>query len=222
MIDCHTLYLPDYNKQWLKDLESDLVNQPICHHIVAGIPNNFTEARLNGYKHGTNQYITFADCDDRVSEGIYTKLLDKIETSNASFVWAGEQTVNDSLTRVIKSNIPNGTYRKISHQTTHQYVHGVIVYRRELLDELLPLLTVRTDYMDWVISSCMFVLGKARGYDDPISVPEIGRLWRFHKNNSSLKATGRREAGEFIANFYHEMGLKQELINLTYVKKVLK
>ena len=222
MIDCHTLYLPNHNKLWLEDLKNDLVKEPVIHHLVPGIPNNITDSRKNGYAQGNNKYCSFIDDDDRVKEGIFTKFTEGLENSNASFIWAGEVVMCSNLVKRLKINRPSGVFKKNFILATHRYVHGVVVYRRELIEELLPMITINNDYMDWIVSSCMYVLGKVRGYNDPICLNDIGMYWRMHSNNTSRFCQNKKDAGIFITEFYQKMGLADEIVNLTYMKKVLK
>ena len=187
-IDCHVLTLPRFEARWLAELRQDLYAEPVNQHWMEGIDGDLGAARAAGYSAGSAPFVTSADPDDRIMPGTFAALLRAlVDNPSAPFAWAGEQMVSEDLQPWdIRPNVWRGGYDPFLHLTRGTHVHGVKLYRRELV---MPVL----NDMKAAGVCCEFLLdyALAKPYADlppstwPIHVPMIGRLWRQHDHNGS-------------------------------------
>ena len=137
---------------------------------------------------GSAPFVTSADPDDRITPGTFAALLQAlVDNPAAPFAWAGEQLVGEDLQPWdIRPNVWRGGYEPFLHLTRGTHVHGVKLYRRELV---MPVL----ESMKAAGVCCEFLLdyALAKPYTHPfpstwpIHVPMVGRLWRQHDHNGS-------------------------------------
>jgi len=189
LIDCHVLTLPRFPPDWTEALRRDLDGEPVNQHWLPGIDGDLAASRVAGYSIGQAPFVTSQDPDDRILPGVYTALLQALsEAPDAPFAWAGEQFVMEDLQELpMRANVWPGGYDSRLHLTKGQHVHGVKLYRRNLV---MPLL----DRMLTAGLCCEFFLdyALARPFEDaprPVHVPIVGRLWRQHPHNGSKKFT---------------------------------
>jgi len=64
MVDAHILLGGDCTA-WRKDALADIAQLPVTLHIRSAIPGQPTKARVEGWKAGGDEYITWFDPDDR-------------------------------------------------------------------------------------------------------------------------------------------------------------
>lgn len=185
-IDCHVLTLPRSRHDWMADLRADLDREPVNQHWIPGIDGDLGAARAAGFAAGDAPYVTSQDPDDRVMPGVYVALRRALEENpTAPFAWAGEQLVDDDLSPLPLAPVLR-PYSPLLHVKSTLNVHGVKLYRRELV---MPLL----DGMRRAGQCCEFYLDLAlvqpwtnpppSSY--PALVPIVGRLWRQHPEQVS-------------------------------------
>lgn len=188
LIDCHVLTLPRFDPRWVEELRKDLYSEPVNQHWLPGIDGRLGEARAAGYSMGCAPFVTSADPDDRIMPGTFAALLHALEENpSAPFAWAGEQLVWEDLRELPPRfrHVWRG-YSPMSHVYSGVHVHGVKLYRRELV---MPLL----DQMRQAGPCCEFLLDlaiikphtKPPRSSWPVHVPIVGRLWRQHGQNGS-------------------------------------
>lgn len=186
LIDCHILTLPRFPAQWVTDMRADLDAEPVNQHWLPGIDGDLGASRAAGFAAGGAPFVSSQDPDDRLIPGTYAALRQALEdTPGAPFAWAGEKLVLDDLTAVsMPLNVwPHG-YSPLSHVKRGDHVHGVKLYRRELVEPLLN--GVRDAGL-----CCEFYLDMAlaKPWDTsasrPVHIPIVGRLWRQHGHNGS-------------------------------------
>ncbi|WP_291933082.1 hypothetical protein [Limnohabitans sp.] len=188
LIDCHVLNLPRFNPGWVNEMRADLDTQPVNQHWLPGIDGQLGEARACGFALGCAPFVTSVDPDDRINPGTFAALLKALQDNpGAPFAWAGEQMVNERLEAwPVRPNVWPGGYDPLLHTFKGTHVHGVKLYRRELVLPYLP--AMRT-----VGQACEFYLDLAivKPYTNPsptswpVHVPMVGRLWRQHDTNGS-------------------------------------
>lgn len=181
-IDCHVLHMPADNPAWADELRADLAAEPVHQHWLPGIAGAFGAARAAGYRLGSAEFVSFADPDDRIITGTYDTLLAALQAHPfAPFAWAGEQLVDASLAPLGEPDVwPEGyCTRRHVHQVRH--VHGVVLYRRALVERALPLLERAGSGADWLLGLHLAQPHLSRPDDwRPVHVPIVGRLWRQH------------------------------------------
>lgn len=195
LIDCHILTLPRFDPSWVLELRQDLEQAPVNQHWMDGIEGDLGSSRAAGFAAGTAPFLTSQDPDDRLLPGVYEALLKAlVDNPCAPFAWAGEKLVYPDLQELenkqLRQNIWPTGYRPELHLSHGRHVHGVKLYRRELV---MPLL----EGMRKAGLCCEFFLdfALARPYDNqpravwPVHVPMVGRLWRQHPQNGSKKFT---------------------------------
>lgn len=191
LIDCHVLTLPRFDPQWVAELRSDLDREPVNQHWLPGIDGRLGDARAAGYAQGCAPFVTSADPDDRIMPGTFAALLQALQDNpSAPFAWAGEQMVDEQLKPwPMRPHVWAGGYDPISHVCKGVHVHGVKLFRREVV---MPLL----DKMREAGPCCEFLLDLAivKPWEPhksvqlppstwPVHVPMVGRLWRQHRDN---------------------------------------
>lgn len=201
VIDCHVLTLPRFDSRWVAELRTDLDREPVNQHWLPGIDGRLGDARAAGYSKGCAPFVTSADPDDRIMPGTFAALLKALQDNPSSpFAWAGEQMVDEQLKPwPMRPHVWAGGYDPISHVCKGVHVHGVKLYRREIV---MPVL----DMMRKAGQCCEFLLDLAiakpwvnqsksgpvtaensavinQRTNAPVHVPMVGRLWRQHSHN---------------------------------------
>lgn len=188
IIDCHVLTLPSSKPKWLAELRQDLDAEPVNQHWIEGIDGDLGASRAAGYATGSAPFVSSQDHDDRLMPGTYAALLQAlIDNPGAPFAWAGEQWVGKDLEPLpIRPSVWVTGYNPGSHLINGKHVHGVKLYRRELV---MP----RLEAMRKVGLCCEFYLDLSivKPWTNPpksswpVHVPIVGRLWRQHGRNGS-------------------------------------
>lgn len=188
-IDCHVLTLPRFDPAWVEELRGDLDREPVNQHWLPGIDGDLAAARVAGFSHGSASFVSSADPDDRILPGTFAALLQALQDNpSAPFAWAGEQMVREDLSHFRAPHVWPGGYDPIRHVGAGTHVHGVKLYRRDLV---MPLL----DTMLLAGPCCEFLLDLAiiKPWTNPprssypVHVPTVGRLWRLHGQNGSYR-----------------------------------
>lgn len=188
LIDCHVLTLPRFDPAWVAEMRADLDAEPVNQHWLPGIDGDLAASRVAGFSAGDAPFVTSADPDDRIMSGTYAALLQALQDNpTAPFVWAGEQLVWEDM-RPLPPRFRHvwRSYSPVSHVYSGVHVHGVKLYRRELV---MPLL----EQMREGGPCCEFLLDLAiiKPHTKPdkstwsVHVPMVGRLWRQHGYNGS-------------------------------------
>lgn len=184
-IDCHILTLPHFKREWVRQLKNDLDSEPINQHWLAGIDGNLGQSRAQGYEIGKSSFVTSVDPDDRITLGTFAALHQALlENPSAPFAWAGEQFADEELSPISKPNIwPHG-YSPFLHLTRGHHVHGVKLYRRELVTPLLGVIRNGGLACEFLLDY-LLVKPFANPPKDawPIHIPMVGRVWRQHQSN---------------------------------------
>lgn len=183
LIDCHVLTMPTDNVSWSLQLRSDLDTEPVNQHWLAGIPGEFGQARAAGFERGAAPFVSFADPDDRIVGGTFAALLEALQRNpGAPFAWAGEQRVDAQLQPLGEPIVwPDGYDQRRHRNRLQGYCHGVVLMRRELCAQALPLLRQCGNGADGVLMSHLARPHAPLSADEyPVHVPIVGRLWRQH------------------------------------------
>lgn len=187
LIDCHVLTLPRFDPQWVEELRKDLDGEPVNQHWLPGIDGRLGEARAAGYSLGRAPFVTSADPDDRIMPGTFAALLQALEDNpRAPFAWAGEQMVWEDLRALPEKyrHVWSGGYDPVLHVCRTLHVHGVKLYRRELVMPVLEKMRQAGQCCEFLLD---FELAKPWANTNrstwPIHVPVVGRLWRQHGQN---------------------------------------
>lgn len=187
-IDCQVLTLPRFDPRWVEELRKDLDGEPVNQHWLPGIDGQLGEARAAGYSLGCAPFVTSADPDDRITPGTFAALLQALEENpSAPFAWAGEQLVDEDLKPWrMRSHVWAGGYEPVLHVARGTHVHGVKLYRRELVMPVLELMRKAGQCCEFLLD---FALAKPwtnpPRHAWPVHVPMVGRLWRQHRGNGS-------------------------------------
>lgn len=185
-IDCHVLTLPRSRPDWAAELRADLDREPVNQHWMPGVDGDLGGARAAGFAAGDAPYVTSQDPDDRVLPGVYAALRRALEDNPAApFAWAGEKLVLDDLTDVsTPPHVWPYGYSPRAHVRHGTHVHGVKLYRRELVAPLLDGIRAAGLACEFYLD---LALAKPWNADAPrpVHVPIVGRLWRQHEHNGS-------------------------------------
>lgn len=186
-IDCHVLTMNYDRADWSAELRADLDREGVTQHWLPGIPGEHAKARAAGFRLGTHEYVTKADPDDRIAGGgVYRKLYEALEQHPfAPFAWAGEMPVDEHLTPIDAPNLVRDGYKPRYLANSPMYVHGVVLYRRALVERVLPTIEAMQGdeglISDWVLDLLLAAPHRERPPDwQPVHVPIIGRFWRQH------------------------------------------
>ncbi len=186
-IDCHVLSLPRFPAQWVQEMRSDLDAQPINQHWLPGIDGDLAEARARGFASGSAPFVSSADPDDRILPGTFAALLQALQDNpSAPFAWAGEKLVDEDLRDLPRRPHvwPRG-YDPLSHISNGTHVHGVKLYRRELVTPLLDLMRRAGPCCEFALDLAIVKPWTRTPSTWPVHVPMVGRLWRWHGENGS-------------------------------------
>ena len=197
-IDCHILTLAGDNPDWAQELRNDLDAEPVTQHWLPGIKGEFGAARAQGYARGNAPFVSFADPDDRIVAGTYAALLQALyDNPAAPFAWAGEQRVDANLQPQGLPSVWQDGYNPRRHRNHPSYVHGVVLYRRTVVEPALALLSQCGNGADWLMSAHAARLHMGLSRDQwPVHIPIVGRLWRQHSGgyHKQYTATDRNHA----------------------------
>lgn len=209
MIDVHVLLLPDTNAEWFQQCMESMENEDnITVHLTDGIEGDLGGARANGYVQGKGEYVSYVDPDDLIVPGVFAKceaMLDADPSAAAIF------TLSDAITDTgepIKSINPLALYRaknNASHYPAWTRAHQIIVYRREVIEKILPELREQNNL--W---ADRWAIAFARRYGHFLCTEEVGYHWRRHDkqtHKTSLKETPTGVINGFMMTAIVEEGL---------------
>lgn len=186
-IDCHILTLPRFPGAWVDAMRGDLDTQPVNQHWMPGIDGDLAEARAQGFAVGSAPFVSSADPDDRIMPGTYAALLKALaDNPGAPFAWAGEKMVDEDLKDLPRRPHvwPHG-YDPLGHISRANHVHGVKLYRRELVTPLLDLMRQAGPCCEFALDLAIARPWSNQRNSAPVHVPMVGRLWRWHGKNGS-------------------------------------
>lgn len=195
-IDCHVLEMPGDNAAWAEQLRADLSAEGVSQHWLPGIQGALGAARAEGYRRGSAEFVSYADPDDRIIPGTFAALVDALEARPfAPFAWAGEQVTDAALQPQGDPDVWPEGYCPRRHQHQVRHVHGVVLYRRTLVERALPLLERAHAGADWLLGLHLAQPNLARPDDwRPVHVPIVGRLWRQHRGGLHREFTAADRA----------------------------
>jgi hypothetical protein len=180
MIDVHVLTLPETNTIWFDELLESLRFEPIKLHIIDGIKGNLGLARTKGFQLGDCKYVSYVDHDDLVIPGIFRKVLDCLDNTACSGVYTDEVLMNEfgkvfALGWSIDHRPFMSDKRLQICNIGGQYMHHLIVLKREYVEKCLPLQSKMLPEPE--------LLNKMLEFGPLVHLREIGYKWRIHKDN---------------------------------------
>lgn len=76
---------------------AQLEAEPVTVHVVPGVEGNVCMGRALGHSLGTNQWASWVDCDDEIRPGLYSNVLEVINTRpDVQFVGVNEAAIGTS------------------------------------------------------------------------------------------------------------------------------
>jgi len=153
-IDVHMLVLGSEREDWkAKALAS--IPADLCRiHIVDGIRGDLGRSRVNGYRRGDHDLVSFVDPDDWIEAGTFERCLDFLSRHPAR--------------GVVTQELVYDYFRGEVYRTAHK--HGLTVYRRQWIEGFHPKLESGAIKTDVQISV----------RPEIVQMPFVGRHWRKH------------------------------------------
>lgn len=142
-------------------------------HVCQGIDAQIGKARIRGFSKGTSPFVSFADPDDVYEKSVFGKLEELLNKNpEFSFAYSGE-------TRGDKKEVFNETYDVEKHFKSALHVHGVVVFRRELIEKTSSRIECFMRRFEiYALTLLMLQFGP------PIQLKLIGRNWSLHEDNA--------------------------------------
>ena len=84
-LDVHILTLPTANQEWVEQCVASVISAvavaefDVRVHVLQGVKGHVGEARANGYRQGTAEYVTHVDCDDYIAPNAFAVLKQHLE-----------------------------------------------------------------------------------------------------------------------------------------------
>lgn len=183
IIDVHVCTMPYDRPEWSSALKQDLDAEPVNQHWIEGAFGAVGKARIKGFSLGVCEFVSFADPDDRILPGTFEKLAQALTANpDAPFAWAGEQIINET-DHTLRPPVVPARYDPEMHSKSAKHCHGVLLFRRALLMPELDHIASLNNLCEWVLTK------RLARHGDPIPVPIVGRLWRRHERQSSIRTT---------------------------------
>lgn len=193
-IDVHMLTLEE-SDLWRRDCIRSLEGAPINLHILNGIEGHLGEARVAGYKEGNLPLVSFVDSDDLYDADVFTVLADIMDANpDVVMVYSGETQMDRNGNFLNTTAVVN--YDRKEHIKKPRHVHGIIVMRREIVEQFYDEIVKIPNWADWVTTLLVAGQGKV------LMCPEIGRSWRVYEDQSSKTedAVAKEYVKQHIAN----------------------
>lgn len=170
-VDVHLLNWGE-PEEWKAQCLASLAGAAIALHELPGIPGEIGQARCQGFAIGALPYVSFVDPDDTYDASVFevaALLLDK--NPGAAMVYTDEAKMDESG-RVLE--IRDLHYDFWAHMNTADHVHGVMVFRRALIESCMWNLSGCRMLFEWALTLMMARQGKI------LHLPMVGRQWRQH------------------------------------------
>lgn len=151
-IDVHMLVLGTEREDWKAQALASIPREVCSVHIVDGIRGDLGRARINGYRQGNCEYVSFVDPDDWVEPDTFERCLSYLD--------------NNRVCGVVTEEIVHDYFRNIVYRT--RYKHGLSVYRREWIERFYP-------YFEKVPAAVDVRISARR---EVVLLPFAGRHWR--------------------------------------------
>jgi len=138
-IDVHMLLPENKNEslfnRCMESLSEDLNNDSIDLHFSDAIEGRLGLARKNAYLLGDNDWVSLVDFDDQIRSGAFTRLLGYL-SDDLSALYTNHSIYNQQGKYIGNwfSEVADDGYSKIYQ------MHHLIVFRRDILEEVLPML----------------------------------------------------------------------------------
>ena len=191
--DIHVLCLNEPADALAKCIQS--VEHPaLSVHLLAGISGQIGLARKNGYMLGDAPYVSSCDPDDTYDKDVLLHMIDILnDNPDTGLVYSGENIVEGSRTHYHFNPFDAKAILR-----TPMACHGVIVFRRNLIESAFPgLVYFKYKYERWFSSLFAHFSGhRIIGVDMP------GRTWNRHSGQTSQKISNfdTRLIRRFIAS----------------------
>lgn len=170
LLDIHMLALPsDFRSVAMSCL---LVNNAII-RVLPGMLGKIGLARKIGYSLGDAPFVSFADPDDFYDSSAFGRLAQALQNNpQCSFGFTRE---------VRNGRITNAGEWSVERQLRQcSFVHGVIVFRRELLQDSL---SDRCKFKHELSIRCLEMLE----YGPPVVLDQVGRIWNDHPGQTTKR-----------------------------------
>lgn len=196
MIDVHIIHMPGERHDWWEECERSLENHPITIHHINGVVGDVRQARLNGYRLGNHEYVSYVDPDDVVLPGAFESMLQ--ELSKRPDV-CGAYSLSNRMDHSGKHLGLIHPYREFSRDYLSRCVteiHQLAVMRRE------PIIQTIQDNFDLIhpigYTEITYFALFAQKYDW-LAVDHVGYNWRVHSSGAHMQPHEvRQEALKFL------------------------
>lgn len=191
-IDVHMLTMME-SDQWRRDCVASLDGAPIQLHVIDGVEGNLGTGRVQGYKMGSLPYVSHVDPDDLYNAEAFTQMADILDANpDVAMVYSAESIMRRDGT---PGPVMRRNYDRQAHLNTPRFIHGVVVFRRAVLEQFYDTIETVPNWADWVTTLLMAKAARV------MSSPVVGRHWRQHESQSSrnIDAVARRIVDEMKA-----------------------
>jgi hypothetical protein len=186
-IDLHILKMEE--EPFLQQALDSLESEPINLFLEDAIVGNTKAARKAAFLKGEAPYCSYIDPDDYVEGGIFSKLLEAIESAPPEIIGVYSLHFLEIQGRLrVKSSKPHTWNLDHHFVTLPRLVAPAILFKREVLESVL------NSEESW--SKVPSVRGESRAtsllcaqFGDWKCVPEYGYTWRIHDKNTSQHGT---------------------------------
>jgi len=182
-IDVHILKMGRDSEEYFESCLRSLENEPINVYFESGILGKLGQARINGFDHGSAEFVSYVDPDDIIKPGIFQKMISAWDDDCCGMYCDYERI--DEHGNFLKAGITVGqeySFEKMVEHPTN--VHQLIIYKRKTVDKYKHLMK---DYM--IYPENILNIGTAHFEGKPFKhFNEVGYCWRHcPKDRSFLK-----------------------------------
>lgn len=176
--DVHLIRIPTTRQDWMADALSDMNLPGIKVHVVDGVVGNTGAGRALGFAQGGAEYVSFIDPDDRYPNEAITECIAMLDAdSDAAMVYTSEIVADANMRQLTRPN-PNG-YSRAAHFSSPMHVHGLMVFRRDLVAQYTDEISLFTCVPEWRLTTRMTERGTI------LKNQTVGRIWRRHPGGVS-------------------------------------
>lgn len=203
-LDVFVCYLATDEKHWLAELREDFDRDGVEADFIEVLPGDIARSRRIGVSRGSKDFVCHVDSDDRVLPFVFEKALSILRSDpKIPMVFFGEIYTDVNLKPLSKA-LPDEVFSLRLMATTPIYSHSIKVYRRDVLEKVIPLISSGLNTPDWEIAARISSYARDNGYKDPVPVQMAGRLYRQRVDSTCRVNKPSGVDNEIMRRILHE------------------